>query len=165
MIVFLLTLLLSFCCCVVIAYSNAWLSIKISLIISLAVASTLVFMMIAAYAGKPVERTLPPDVLVYGQVIDLRASTIYVMYKEVGQPLPPLMLQTPYNKDLQKALAEGRNKTKGKPFRLKTEELGKGGDVGRGKSSQGEKDGKGTLSKQSVAYKVFEVPPPKLPQK
>tara|TARA_R100001443_G_scaffold10346_4_gene19991 strand:+ start:5194 stop:5607 length:414 start_codon:yes stop_codon:yes gene_type:complete len=137
------------------------------MILSVTIASLISFWLITLYAGKPVEKSLPSDIIVYGQAIDMKELKVYILYKKTNGKLPPTLVELDYSKELKEALKKGLKEQKGKPFRMKKGEgegEGKEGDGQEG-DGDGEGEGDGSLSNESETWNIMRLPPPRLPSK
>ena len=147
------------------AYSKAHIVLKSVLIPVIIFSSILSFLTLLEYQGKPILIThIPPEVTVYGQVVDKEKELIYMLFTEKDELPPADYYKTVYNEKLAKALAEGQKGKKGKPFKLKSKEAGKEGDGGDGKGKKKGKKG-GSLSLESASFSVHDLPPLKMPEK
>lgn len=171
MYLFIIFIVLFTACAAIIAVFKAHWLVKTCLIVFLIMSSLLSFSIIQSREGKPVYRAeLPPDVIVYGVVVDELGGYVYLLYNEVGDnEMPPLYVKTDYTKPLHQAAAEGKRQKKGEPFRMKTKKKkgGKDGDKKGDRASKG-KDGENrgaSMSAESFTHHVFELPPTLLPKK
>jgi len=170
MIPFILNLMIAIVACSAIVMRPQDIVLRTGLVISVVCASLISFWLITLYAGKPVVKTLPDDIIVYGHAINIDEQKIYIMYKVTSGGWPPTMIDVEYSKELKEVLKEGANQSGGKPFRMKKNEQGgeAGGQQGEGKDgegSEGEQDGGGSLSSQSDTWNIMPLPPPRLPDK
>ena len=164
-VIFLICGLLSVC----IIYSKTGNVLKLVTIPAVIFGSVLSFYLILQYQGKPiVSESIPPDITVYGQLVDKENETIYLLFSETGELPPPIYVQYIYNEGLHKALSQGKRQGKGEPFRLTAKEKGEGGEGGEG-GEKGEGDGKGknkgkkganNISLESASFGVHALPPP-----
>lgn len=169
MIPFLLNLMVATVACVAIVTRPQDIVLRTGLVISVVCASLISFWLITLYAGKPIVKTLPEDIIVYGHAINIEDKKIYIMYKVTNGGWPPTMIDVEYSKELKEVLKEGSKQSGGKPFRLKKngDSEGQGGD-GQGKDGDGSssaEDGGGSLSSQSDTWDIMPLPPPRLPDK
>tara|TARA_Y100001938_G_scaffold127991_1_gene181367 strand:- start:204 stop:701 length:498 start_codon:yes stop_codon:yes gene_type:complete len=165
MIPFIINLSIAVLCCLAIIFRFKDFVVRGSMIIAVTVASLISFWLITLYAGKPVEKTLPSDIIVYGQAIDMKELKVYILYKKTNGKLPPTLVELDYSKELKEALKKGLNEQEGKPFRMKK---GEGeGKEGEGKEGEGEGEGEGdgSLSNESETWNIMQLPPARLPDK
>jgi|TARA_R110002020_G_scaffold46539_22_gene132410 hypothetical protein len=136
------------------------------MIICVTVASLISFWLITLYAGKPISKDLPTDIIVYGQAIDIKNKKIYILYKNTNGELPPTLIEIEYSKSLKGSLKEGMEQSKGKPFRMKKRGDGDGqnGD-GDGESQEDGEGNQGAMSQESETWDIGPLPPPILPDK
>lgn len=168
MISFLLNMMVAIVACVAIVTRPQDIVLRTGLVISVVCASLISFWLITLYAGKPIEKTLPEDIIVYGHAINIEDKKIYIMYKVTNGGWPPTMIDVEYSKELKEVLKEGAKQSGGKPFRLKKNEEnseGEGGDGKDGDGSDGGQEGEGSLSTQSDTWDIMPLPPPRLPDK
>jgi len=163
---FILNLIISIISCAAIIFRFKDIVLRTGLVISVVCASLISFGVISLYAGKPIVKSIPNDIIVYGHAINLEEKRIYVMYKKTGDGWPPTLIDAKYSKELKEALKGGVKQGKGKPFRLKKSEGGADGD-GEGQKGEGEGKGKdkGSLSNRSETWDIMPLPPLKLPPK
>ena len=170
MIPFILNLMISIIACSAIIFRFQDIVLRTGLIISVVCASLISFWLITLYAGKPIVKTLPDDVIVYGHAINIDEKKIYVMYKKTNGDWPPTMADVKYSKKLKETLKQGAKQSEGKPFRLKKKQEdegveGKEGEGREGDGSEGVEEGGGSLSNQSDTWEIMPLPPPRLPDK
>ena len=165
MIPFMINLFIAVVCCLAIIFRFKDIVLRGAIIISVSLASLISFWLITLYAGKPIEKELPNDIVVYGQAIDTKQLKIYILYKKTVGKLPPTLVELEYSKELKETLKKGMQGSKGKPFRMKKGDgQGDGGD-GKGKEGEGEGDGQGSLSTESETWKIMPLPPARMPRK
>jgi len=166
MIPFILNLIISIISCAAIIFRFQDIVLRTGLIISVVCASLISFGLITLYAGKPIIKSLPDDIIVYGHAINLEDKRIYIMYKKTFDDWPPTLIDMEYSKELKEALKSGIKINKGKPFRMKESEEGEKGD-GEGKDGEGEGNGEdeGSMSNESETWNIMPLPPPRLPDK
>ena len=157
-------------------YSNFRKEIKAVAIFYLIVSTLWVVSLTASYKGSPIfYKKIPPELIVYGQEIDQEEGYIHLLCREYEDG-KLIFMKTPYVLEMHKALEEGRNQSKGKPFKMNRGEKGEGGEgkeggKGKGKGGQegdGTEDGEGgqgSLSHQSDRYWSGPLPRTQLPQK
>ncbi len=169
MIPFILNLMIAIIACSAIIFRFQDIILRTGLIVSVVCASLISFWLITLYAGKPIVKTLPDDIIVYGHAINIDEKKIYIMYKITNGGWPPTMIDMEYSKELKETLKEGTKQGGGKPFRLKKKAEGEGkGEAGEGKEgdgSDGQQEGGGSLSNQSDTWDIMPLPPPRLPDK
>ena len=169
MIPFILNLAIAIIACCAIVVRPQDIVLRTGLVISVVCASLVSFWLITLYAGKPIVKTLPDDVIVYGHAMNIDEKKIYIMYKTTNGGWPPTMIDVEYSKELKETLKEGAKQSGGKPFRLKKNGKGKQGNgQGEGKEgdgSEGAEEGGGSLSNQSDTWQIMPLPPPRLPDK
>ncbi len=153
-------------CCLAIICRFQDVLLRTAMIISVALASLISFWLITLYAGKPITKDLPSDIIVYGQAIDITNKKIYILYKKTSGDLPPTLVELEYSKELKGSLKEGMEQSEGKPFRMKKSDGdgGKDGQEGEGEG-QSEGSGDGSLSQESNTWNIMPLPPPILPEK
>ena len=166
MIPFIINLFIAILCCLCIICRFQDIVLRASLIICVVVASLISFWLITLYAGKPISKNLPDDIIVYGQAIDMENKKIFILYKNTNGHLPPTLIEMDYSKQLKGSLKEGMEKLKGKPFRMKKSGDGDGqnGD-GNGEGQEGGEGNQGAMSQESETWDIGPLPPPKLPEK
>ena len=130
---FILNLIISIISCAAIIFRFQDIVLRTGLIISVVCASLISFGLITLYAGKPIVKSLPNDIIVYGHAINLEDKRIYIMYKKTNGDWPPTLIDMKYSKELKEALKSGVKIHKGKPFRMKESEEGTQGGEGEGK--------------------------------
>ncbi len=166
MIPFILNLVISIISCSAIIFRFKDIVLRTGLIISVVCASLISFGLITLYAGKPIIKNLPDDIVVYGHAINLEDKRIYIMYKKTGGDWPPSLIDMTYSKELKEALKSGVKAHKGKPFRMKESEEGTQGDEeGKEGDGKGEGEGNGSMSNESATWDIMPLPPPRLPDK
>ncbi len=153
--------------CLALIYRFKDLVLRASLIIIIVAASLVNFWLITLYAGRPLSKAAPSDMVVYGQAIDIQNKKIYILHRKPNDDFPPILIEVPYSKNLGDALRQGSQSSEGKPFRLKKGEAdGKPGDgKGAGNGEKGGEQGNGTMSLDSDTWDLMPLPPPKLPKK
>jgi hypothetical protein len=168
MIIFLILLFCFSLCALVCIKSTFSIAIKSLLIVVLLISSLISFKLLEFYIGKPVIKKIPSaEVIVYGQVVDLKEKKIYILSTEIDGSLPADYIEYPYYEKLHKALEEGRKSKKGKPFLLKTKDKGdpREGDKANGKKSSEQGKKGSSLSLESKTFEIHDLPPPVLPKK
>ena len=167
MIPFILNLVISIISCSAIIFRFKDIVLRTGLIISVVCASLISFGLITLYAGKPIVKNLPDDIIVYGHAINLEDKRIYIMYKETNGDWPPSLIDMRYSKELKEALKSGVKINKGKPFRMKESEEGTQGGEGEGKEGDGKGEGEnqGSMSNESSTWDIMPLPPIRLPDK
>ena len=167
MIAFILNLSVAILCCVCIVCRPKDIVLRTGMIVSVTLASLISFWLITLYAGKPIDKALPGDIVVYGQAIDMKNQKIYILYRKTYGDFPPTLVEMDYSKSLKDSLKKGMEQSEGKPFRM--QKSGKEGQGGNGEQGQGdsdaEGDGEGSLSQESETWDISPLPPPRLPQK
>ena len=152
-------------CCVCIICRFQDIVLRTSLIICVTMASLISFWLITLYAGKPIEKNLPGDIIVYGQAIDMKNQKIYILYKNTNGKLPPTLVEMEYSKNIKDSLKEGIEQSGGKPFRMKQTDSDATGGEGIEGEGEGEGEGDGSLSNESSTWDILPLPPPRLPYK
>ena len=166
MIPFILNLIISIISCAAIIFRFQDIVLRTGLIISVVCASLISFGLITLYAGKPIIKSLPDDIIVYGHAINLEDKRIYIMYKKTFADWPPTLIDMEYSKELKEALKSGVKAHKGKPFRMKeSEEEAQGNGEGEEGEGEGNGEGEGSMSNESETWNIMPLPPPRLPDK
>ena len=166
MIPFILNLIISIISCSAIIFRFQDIVLRTGLIISVVCASLISFGLITLYAGKPIVKNLPDDIIVYGHAINLEDKRIYIMYKRTNGDWPPSLIDMIYSKELKEALKSGVKMNKGKPFRMKESGEGEEGDGEGGEGDgEGNGEGKGSMSHESSTWNIMPLPPIRLPDK
>ena len=167
MIPFIINLSIAILCCLCIVCRFQDIVLRAGMIICVVLASLISFWIITLYAGKPIEKNLPDDIIVYGQAIDMANKKIYVLYKKTNGDFPPTLVEIEYSKPLKDSLKKGIEQSGGKPFRMKKTKKGEqGGDGEQGDGeSETEGEGEGSLSQESETWEISPLPPPRLPEK
>ena len=166
MIPFILNLIISIISCSAIIFRFKDIVLRTGLIISVVCASLISFGLITLYAGKPMIKNLPSDIIVYGHAINLEDKRIYIMYKKTGGDWPPSLIDMIYSKELKEALKSGVKINKGKPFRMKESDEGtEGKGEGKEGDGEGEGEGEGSMSNESATWDIMPLPPIRLPDK
>ena len=165
MIPFIINLFIAILCCLCIICRFQDIMVRASMIICVTLASLISFWLITLYAGKPITKEIPSDIIVYGQAIDMKNKRIYIMYRKTNGDFPPVLLEAEYSKELKESLKKGMEQSDGKPFRMKKAKDGDGGAGGLQGDGEGEGDGEGSLSQNSDTWEISPLPPPRLPEK
>ena len=166
MIPFILNLIISIISCSAIIFRFQDIVLRTGLIISVVCASLISFGLITLYAGKPIVKNLPDDIIVYGHAINLEDKRIYIMYKRTNGDWPPSLIDMIYSKELKEALKSGVKMNKGKPFRMKESGEGEEGDGEGGEGDgEGNGEGEGSMSNESATWDIMPLPPIRLPDK
>lgn len=173
MISFIICLLIGIISCLALIHRYKNIALRATLIIIIVAASLVNFWLITMYAGKPLSKAAPDDMVVYGQAIDIQNKRIYILHRKPSDDFPPILIEVPYRKPLGEALRKGSQSSKGKPFRIKKGEGekgegkgkadGKGG--GKGKGDGKGKEGGGSMSLDSETWNLIPLPPPIMPKK
>jgi len=168
---FIICLLISIISCLALIYRFKDVVLRAGLIIVIVMASLINFWLITLYAGKPLSKRPPDDMIVYGQAIDIKNKTIYILHRKPTDDFPPILIEVPYNKPLGEALRQGSQSSEGKPFRIKKGEdgdgegRGKGDGKGNGKGKGNGEKGGGGMSLDSETWDLIPLPPPIMPKK
>lgn len=158
--IFLILLACGFVASLMFAYSHYhWLIRLLCIVIALSV-SLIGFIIINSYKGSPyyISR-VPPDIIVYGQIIDLNNNTIYILFRETQKKEEARYVYTDYYMPLHKVLAEGARSSNGQPFRITTTKK----DNGEGKGVN--QKGQGGLSVYEYEHEAVPLPSAILPDK
>ena len=93
MIPFIINLFIAIICCLAIIFRFKDFTLRCGMILSVTIASLISFWLITLYAGKPVEKSFPSDIIVYGQAIDMKELKVYILYKKTNGKLPPTLVE------------------------------------------------------------------------
>lgn len=144
--------------------------LKSIFIVGLISSSLFVFLLVQNYQGTPIPTNyLPEKIIVHGQSISLDEQKICILYTLTTKEFPPEYYILDYNKDLHKALAEGKKKHKGEAFELKISDNGQESDSdskGSGKKGKSKNNSKSfNLSLESLSYTIHDLPKIEMPPK